>query len=246
MFKEKTELVWKSQHSQAGEDLNGALIQVTMTKIFDPDPPPVLKIDASKYAIGAVLEHKGHPVSFESRRRLEPEIFYPAFESELLAIVCALIKWARFLGTPLVPTETDNGTLNVSLVQKARDNAFRHWLYKLADSDIKVDCKPECRNLVTDALRRRRGYVQPISILKEVHPHQYPRRGVSEGIQRRIKWEEAYNRCSDLRDIASFLVVGKVTGKTLLESHYWMEEKSIGAKKIYCGSRSRTHAGEAK
>lgn len=83
-----------------------------MTKIFDPDLPVVIENDASKYAVGAVLEQNGHPTPFESRKKSGREIYYPAHESELLAIVYASTEWKHFIGTRLVTIKTDHATLS--------------------------------------------------------------------------------------------------------------------------------------
>ncbi|PHJ18639.1 tf1 related [Cystoisospora suis] len=102
LLKEKSQLVWRPKHSQAVQELKDALINATLTHIFNPNLPLVLKTDASKYAVGAVLEQDGKPIAFESRKKRGREIYYPAYESELLAIVYALTKWKHFIGTRLV------------------------------------------------------------------------------------------------------------------------------------------------
>ncbi|PHJ18528.1 disease resistance protein, partial [Cystoisospora suis] len=61
--------------------------------------PILFKTNASKHAIGAVIEQDGVPVAFESRKMGPREQFLPAYESELLAIVYALTKWKQFIGT---------------------------------------------------------------------------------------------------------------------------------------------------
>ncbi|PHJ17230.1 hypothetical protein CSUI_008950, partial [Cystoisospora suis] len=98
--------------SQAVVRLKEALINAASLRIFDPDKSIVIKTDASKYAIGAVMEQEGVPVAFESRKMGEREKYMPAYESELLAIVHALTKWKSMIGTRTVTIETDHATLS--------------------------------------------------------------------------------------------------------------------------------------
>ena len=51
-----------------------------------------IKTDASNFGIGAVLQQRGHPIAFISRK-LEPKWQKPSvYEKELLAIVFAVQK----------------------------------------------------------------------------------------------------------------------------------------------------------
>ncbi|MBW0499957.1 hypothetical protein O181_039672 [Austropuccinia psidii MF-1] len=68
---------------------------------FDPYLPTILEIDASDYALGAVLSQTSdsgkHPIAFDSRKLLLAELNYEIHDKELLGIVWALKRWRAFL-----------------------------------------------------------------------------------------------------------------------------------------------------
>ncbi|PHJ26011.1 retrotransposon ty3-gypsy subclass, partial [Cystoisospora suis] len=144
-----------SCHTRAVQELKAALITTTNLQIYDPDKPVVIKTDASKHAIGAVLEQEGRPIAFESRKSNEREQQLPAYESELRAIVHALTKWRQFLGAKKVIIETDHATLSRILKQREVNPRLAYWLDKILDFNIEVVYKPGRQNVVADAISRR-------------------------------------------------------------------------------------------
>ncbi|PHJ15615.1 retrotransposon ty3-gypsy subclass, partial [Cystoisospora suis] len=158
LLRENSDMVWRSQHSNAVAQLKEALINAATLRIFDPDKPVVLKADASKHAVGAVLEQDGVPVAFESRKMGARAKYMPAYEGELLAIVHALLKWKPFIGTKPVVAETDHATLSRILQQKQVTSRLGYWLDKLADFNIKVVYRPGKHNVVADAISRRQDF----------------------------------------------------------------------------------------
>ncbi|PHJ15096.1 retrovirus-related pol polyprotein from transposon, partial [Cystoisospora suis] len=146
---------WRPKHSRAVHDLKESLVHATNLHIFDPERPIVIKTDASKHAIGAVLEQAGQPVAFESRKLSARDQFLPAYESELLAIVYALTKRKSFIGTKPVTVQTDHATLSRMLSQRNVTPRLGYWIDKLADFNLKVVYKPGKQNLVADAISRR-------------------------------------------------------------------------------------------
>ena len=164
------------------------MINAAALHIFDPEKPIVLKTDASKHAIGAVLEQDGVPVAFESKKMGPREQFLPAYESELLAIVYALTKWKQVIGTRPVTVETDHATLGRMLTQKQVTTRLGYWLDKLADFNLKVVYKPGKNNVVADAISRRQDLVCVL--------HGNPGQGAAtaSGDQ---DWTSAYEKCKD-------------------------------------------------
>lgn len=75
-------------------------------RIYSPDFPVVLKTDASKYAIQAVLAQRNQPVASESRKLSDRESLAPSYELELLGVVHALDRWKTVLGTKKIVRET--------------------------------------------------------------------------------------------------------------------------------------------
>ncbi|PHJ16379.1 retrotransposon ty3-gypsy subclass, partial [Cystoisospora suis] len=98
VLQEKSDMIWWPKHTRAVETLKSDLAEVTQVKLFDPDKDFVIKTDASKYAVGAVLEQDGQIIAFESRKLGPREQRLPAYEAALLAIVHALMKWKHFIG----------------------------------------------------------------------------------------------------------------------------------------------------
>jgi hypothetical protein len=70
------------------------------------DQPFELEVDASGFALGAVLTQRGtdkkkHPIAYFSTTLSEAERNYDIYDLELLAIVKALRHWRQFLaGSP--------------------------------------------------------------------------------------------------------------------------------------------------
>ncbi|PHJ20130.1 retrotransposon ty3-gypsy subclass, partial [Cystoisospora suis] len=192
--REKSQLVWRPKHSQAVKELKDALINVTMTNIFNPDLPLVIKTDASKYAVGAVLEQDGKPIAFESRKKLGHE---------------------HFIGIRPATIETDHVTLSRMLTQKKVTSRLGYWLDKLADFNFQVLYKPGKQNLVADALSRRPDYMERVVMLMESQrPRMNSRRAPGETA--RLNWEKAYNNCEDFKEIVKTckeLGVDEDTGK---------------------------------
>ncbi|PHJ18930.1 retrotransposon protein [Cystoisospora suis] len=142
-------------------------------------------------AIGAVLE-QGQPIAFESKKLGVQEQFIPAYESELLAIVYASMKWKQLIGTKKVRIETYHATLGRMLSQKNVTPRLGYWLDKLADFDIEVVYKPGKQNVVADALSRRPDFAGAI-----VHSKTKGVKLVTE----EARWEEQYPKCRDFKEI---------------------------------------------
>ena len=96
---------WGVEHQQAFEQLNQALAAPPVLKLFDPACPTKVLADASKVAIGGVIEqeHSGvwHPVAFYSRKLTPTETRYTTRERECLAVKQCLVVWRHYLlGAP--------------------------------------------------------------------------------------------------------------------------------------------------
>ena len=72
--------------------------------------------DASKYAVGAVLQQGGEegkrrPVAFHSRKLTGCQFNCSTQEKECYAIISALEKWESYIGRARVDVRTDHLTL---------------------------------------------------------------------------------------------------------------------------------------
>ena len=99
----KKKLTWTTEAQEAFETLNRTLMGKLRLFLISPDKGFVLVIDASDYAVGAVLgqvrKDGSHvPVAFWSRALVEGQhCTWTAREKETYAIICALQKWSGIL-----------------------------------------------------------------------------------------------------------------------------------------------------
>ena len=193
LLKDDSDGVWRGRHTRAVQELKAALITTTNLQIYDPDKPVVIKTDASKHAIGAVLEQEGRPIAFESRKSNEREQQLPAYESELRAIVHALTKWRQFLGAKKVIIETDHATLSRILKQREVNPRLAYWLDKILDFNIEVVYKPGRQNVVADAISRRPDFVAIITRGKEKEKQ--------KGDIIKGEWDKEYEECKDFQRV---------------------------------------------
>ena len=128
-----------------------------------------LKTDASKYAIGAVLEQeddKGRmrPVSFYSRGMTDAESNYKIFDKEMLAVIAALQHWKHLIFKPKIPLEiiTDHSALQYFGTKQSLSERQIHWMEILSEYDYTIKHQPGKDAVIPDALSRRPDYKRKI------------------------------------------------------------------------------------
>ncbi len=89
------EWTWEAKEQQAFNDLRRQVMAEPVLKQPELDKPFELKVDASGFAVGAVLlqrgeDNKRHPIGYYSATLIEAERNYDIYDLELLAIVKAL------------------------------------------------------------------------------------------------------------------------------------------------------------
>lgn len=88
---------WTTEHQLARKKIIDAILTAPVLQCYDPAKECTLTVDASKYALGAVLEQDRHPVIFVSRRLNKAEVNYSQTQKEALAIVWAVKRLHKYL-----------------------------------------------------------------------------------------------------------------------------------------------------
>lgn len=141
-LKEASPYTWSEVHTEAVNKLKLALVTAGPLQFFDPSKPITIKVDANRYALGAVLEQEGRPLAFESRKTLENEKATPVYGLELKAIVRALTQWKQMTLRTKISVETDNKTLVSLLKQEKVTPRLGAWIDKLSQFNIEIIYTP--------------------------------------------------------------------------------------------------------
>ena len=169
LIKKDVKFVWTEEHTSVLNKIkelfkNGAIL---MYPNFDKKF--TLKTDASKYAIGAVLEQeddKGRmrPVSFYSRGMTDAESNYKIFDKEMLAVIAALQHWKHLIFKPKIPLEiiTDHSALQYFGTKQSLSERQIHWMEILSEYDYTIKHQPGKDAVIPDALSRRPDYKRKI------------------------------------------------------------------------------------
>jgi hypothetical protein len=142
---------------------------------MNPDKPFVIRADASRYAVGAVLEQlaegngvptkedilgrKTVPVGFMSKKLTKTQRNWTPREQETYAIILALKKWENIVGLQPVTVVTDHKalegwateTLDTPSGPVGRRSRWHEFLSKF---DLTVEYLPGKVNEVADSLSR--------------------------------------------------------------------------------------------
>lgn len=155
-------MAWRSEHSDAVVRLKEAPVSAASLRVFDPDKSIVLTNDASEYAIGAVLGQEGVPAAFKSRKLRERERYMPASESQLRAMVYALMKWKserhQALGRRDRPCYVKLDAIEASYSELAV------LAGQVTDFNIQVGYKPGRKSRLPDVRSRRQGLVRALQV----------------------------------------------------------------------------------
>lgn len=139
--------------------LLNALIDGKTLQSYHFGAPTQLVVDASSYAIGAILEQNGRPVTCISRKLSKSEQNYSQVQKEALAIHWSVTRLHKFLfGTPFVIL-TDHKALEyllhpTSSVGKTTSAMMQRWALNLSAYNYQIHHKPGSEIANADYLSR--------------------------------------------------------------------------------------------
>jgi transposase InsO family protein len=153
---------WGEAEASAFKQLQSALTTAPLLVMPDPALPYEVFMDASGFALGAVLlqnQGKGlQPIAFISRKLNEAEQRYPKGDRELLAIMYALLAWRCYLEGARFKINSDH--LNHTWFHKKRAQVLTRrqakWMLWMESyyGDAEIEYKEGKQNMA-DALSRR-------------------------------------------------------------------------------------------
>lgn len=128
-----TPFVWSAEQQQAFEVLKNALVSMVALAHPDFNKEFIVRTDASKAGIGAVLAQRDdsgalRPIAFYSRKFTPAEARYTTREQELLGVVCSIKHWQEYLLPREFCLMTDHQNLTYLWKNGEVDGRLGRWL----------------------------------------------------------------------------------------------------------------------
>lgn len=152
---------WRNDHQIAFDSLKTALVTAPALLSHDDAKPYVMHVDASSFAVGAVLSQHDdagvmRPIAFYTHKLTDTQLRWDVYEREIYSVVAALQHWSFHLKGAKVPVSifTDHQSLQELRQQLLRPKMSR-WLTVLNEFNYTVTWIPGDLNAAADALSRR-------------------------------------------------------------------------------------------
>ena len=116
-------------------ELKARLTAAPILRHFDPSLQCIVEMDASNFAIGAVLSQvhskKLNPVAFYSRKMDKPEGNYEIHDKEMFAIVSSFKQWRHYLegAADMVLVFSDHRNLKYFTNTKVLNRRQARWAW---------------------------------------------------------------------------------------------------------------------
>jgi hypothetical protein len=135
------------------KDLKNRFISASVLPLHNPMKQCIVETDASDFAIGAVLSHRGTDemfrlIAYHSQMFSLAEINYEIHHKELLAIMDSFKVWRRYLEGALDPVlvYTDHQNLDYFMTTKIINRLQARWAQDLAGIKFKICYRPGSQN----------------------------------------------------------------------------------------------------
>ena len=157
--KKKERVVLNEAARDAFHKLKKAGMSAPVLAYPDPNKEYLLKTDALKLGLGAVLSQKQadrryHPIAFGSRALHGAEINYHSMKLEFLAMKWSIKHFQTYLLGHHFKVHTDNNPLMYFLTSPNIDATKQRWINELAKYNFSLEYHEGKNNMVADALSR--------------------------------------------------------------------------------------------
>lgn len=171
----KEDFIWDDECEKAFQMLKGQLASAPVLAIAIAEGDWIIRSDASKEALGAVLIQtqsvgesvKERVIGYWSRKLTGTETRYPAYDRELLAIRDSMIHWRYHLHGSKFTGYTDHAALQQILSQRTLSTRQITYLEILQSYDFQIRYWPGAKNAIADALSRRPDYSKASEALED-------------------------------------------------------------------------------
>src|SRR5436189_4084606 len=155
---------WQEPQQEAFEQLIDAFITAPILHHYDPDCKLHMETDASGTACAGILSQKWkdrwHPIAYFSRKFSGPELNYPIYDKELLAIVLGFHQWRHYLEEASeIEVWSDHQNLKQFMTQTILNGRQARWLLQLAPYDFTIHYRKGSLN-PADGPSRRPDYLE--------------------------------------------------------------------------------------
>ena len=157
--KKKERVVLNEAAKDVFHKLKKAVMSAPVLAFPDPNKEHLLKTDALKLGLGAVLSQKQtngryHPVAFSSRALHGVEVNYHSTKLEFLAMKWSIKHFQTYLLGRCFKVHTDNNPLTYFLTSPNIDATKQRWINELVKYDFSLKYQKGKNNTVEDALSR--------------------------------------------------------------------------------------------
>ena len=167
-------LNWDKNMQQSFDAIKEALAKATMLHHPDPSLPLAITSDASKVAIGAVIEQRGpkgwEPLAFFSKKLSDSQQNWPPYDRELHAAHKAVRHFKYMVEGRPFTLYTDHQSLIPSMAKKTEAQTARqsNQLSEISEYTTDIRYLEGKSNVVADALSRPNGEEATISAVNKL------------------------------------------------------------------------------
>ena len=198
-------LQWDKNMQQSFDAIKEALAKATMLRHPDPSLPLAITSDASKVAIGAVIEQRGpkgwEPLAFFSKKLSDSQQNWPPYDRELHAAHKAVRHFKYMVEGRPFTLYTDHQSLIPSMSKKTEAQTARqsNQLAEISEYTTDIRYLEGKSNVVADALSRPNGEdpsleavgktvssvgrINSVSKTLQVHPFRWAIANLQQGVE---------------------------------------------------------------
>ena len=168
LTKKDTAFLWSSDAETAFQFLKSAFVKAPVLALPDHSQPFRLIVDASDFAIGAILEqpdelNRWHPLTYLSKSLDATQRNWVIHDKELWSIICPLVELRHYFEGAAHPIEiwTDHNNLTYFMSKQKLTRRQARWALTLSRYDLRIVHKPGAYNRA-DPLSRRTDHKEGV------------------------------------------------------------------------------------
>lgn len=153
---------WGPAEQEAFDTLKEKFASYPVLAIYNPEKETRIEVDASGFAVGAILSQKQddgkwHPIAYLSESMSEAERNYEIYDREMLSIIRGLVQWRHYLeGLPeKFEIITDHKNLEYWKDPQNLSRRQARWARYLTRFDFFLTHRPGKQHGAPDGLSRR-------------------------------------------------------------------------------------------